>query len=125
MPTFRLVLIAMLSSLSTLFLAAGCDAVRSSLTSSATPTVEQAPAVPPPTSGQATAPAAQVPTVAQPASVPAAQSSPPVAQPVAAGQSPPKPGAVAAPVAQAAPAAQGANPYDTVSASIATGGPRW
>ena len=55
MPTFRIALITILSSVSTLILAAGCDAVRSSLSSSATPTVEQAAATPPPAPGQAQA----------------------------------------------------------------------
>ena len=109
MPAFRLALIAIISSVSTLVLAAGCDAVRSSLTSSATPTAVQAPATP------TAAAAAQAPTAAQPAPPAAAQAPPPTPQPVAAGQGMPKPGAVAAaPVAQAAPAAQSGSPYDTV-----------
>ena len=105
MPTFRLALIAVISSVSTLALAAGCDAVRSSLSITATPTAVLAPT---PTSA-----AAQAPTAMQPA-----QATPMAAQPAAPtqpGTPVPKPGAVAAaPVAQAAPAAQGGNPYETV-----------
>ena len=112
MSTFRLTLIAIVSVASTMLLAAGCDAVRSSISSPATPTVVEAPATAPPAAGQA-GPTVQATTATQPA---------PAAQPVAAGQPPGKPGSMdrapaagaAAPVAQAAPAPQGANPYETV-----------
>ena len=107
MPTFRLIIVAVVSSVSTLMLAAGCDVVRSSISSLATPTAVQAPPDP-------TAPAAQAPTVTQPAPRTVPQAAQPATQPAAA-QNPAKPGAVpAAPVAQAAPAAQGANPYESV-----------
>jgi len=113
MPTFRLALIAIISSVS--ILAAGCDAVRSDLTSSATPTA--APPAPTPTAA-----AAQPPVATQPAPSPtAAQASAPAAspttaaKPATAAQGPANATPVsAAPVAQAAPAAQAGSLYDTV-----------
>jgi S1-C subfamily serine protease len=108
MLTFRFALIAVMSSISTMLLAAGCDEVRSSVSSPTTPTAVEAPSTSPPASGQAGRDV-QVPTGTQAAPTAAAQ-------PVTTGQSPGKPGAaiVTAPVEQAAPAAQAGNPYDTV-----------
>jgi 2-alkenal reductase len=105
MPTFRILLIVVVISVSTLVLAAGCDAVRSTVTTPA-PTVVATPTAPPaPAAGRA-----------EPTSSPTA-----VAQPVTVGQGSGQPGiaqgaggASAAPVGQAAPGAQPGSPYDTV-----------
>src|SRR4051794_31006295 len=116
MSTFRLTLVAVVGTISTLLLVAGCDAVRSTVSSPTTPTVVEAPATAPPASGQSGT-SAQPPTVTQPTSPAAQAPSPPAAQPVAADQSRTQPGAAAvaaAPVAQAAPSSQPGNPYDTV-----------
>ncbi|MGE3267450.1 MAG: S1C family serine protease [Chloroflexota bacterium] len=114
MSTFRLMLIAAMSSVSTLLLVVGCDAVRSSL-SSPTPTAivqprqdESAPAAGPTDSNQATA---KPPDPAAQGAAP--QGGTPAAPPVTTGQSPAAPAVPAAPVAQAAPAVQAANPHDT------------
>jgi S1-C subfamily serine protease len=112
MPTFRLMLIVVVSTFGTLVLAAGCDAVRSSSSTVATPTVVEAPTAAP------TA-AALSPTVAPAASAPS-RPSPVAERPPSASQPQASPGAgqasasAAAPVAQAAPARQADNPYDTV-----------
>jgi S1-C subfamily serine protease len=127
MSFLRLTLVAVLSSITTLVVAAGCDIVRTSLSTQATPTVVEAPAGPPTapptpsqTSGQGTS---------QPADQPAGQAATRTAGPIEQSPSPSAsqppvartdsaPGNVAAvpaaPVAQAAPGDQAGNPYDTV-----------
>ncbi len=70
MQTLRLVLVAFVSSASTLLLAAGCDAVRSGLSTPAPTAPAAATQPPPPTSAQAPAPATPADAAAK---VPAAQ----------------------------------------------------
>jgi S1-C subfamily serine protease len=112
MPTFRLALIGLVSAISTLLLATGCDAARSTLSSLATPTTIAAPTSPP-------TPAAQAPNATQ---APASTAAPaPTMAPVTTVQSPANPATSSgAPVAAAPPIApgvsqgQGGNPYETV-----------
>jgi S1-C subfamily serine protease len=112
MPTFRLMLVTVLSTFGTLVLAAGCDVGRSSSSTASTPTVVEAPTAAP------TA-AALSPTAAPAAPAPS-QPSPVAERPPSASQPQANPGAgqasaqAAAPVARAAPARQADNPYDTV-----------
>jgi S1-C subfamily serine protease len=115
MPTFRLALIALVTAISALLLATGCDAARSSLSSPATPTTVAAP-TPAPT------PAAQAPNATQAPASTAAPAPVPTTAPVTTGQSPANPVtpsggapvAAAAPIAQAASQGPGGNPYETV-----------
>src|SRR4051812_8143613 len=126
MPTFRLVLVALVSSLSTLVLMASCDIARTSLSTPTPPAAVQEQATPAGTLVQPPTVAAQPPTVAaqpttaaqvpSPAAPIAQAPSPAARQPVS--QIDRASGSVAAvpaaPVAQAAPSSQGGNPYDTV-----------
>jgi len=99
MQTLRLIVIAVVSSASTLVLAAGCDVLR---TGTSTPSAT-APAATSPAASTATgAPAAQAPTTAAQAPAPTA--------PASVAQSNPGGAVPAAPVAQAAPAQPAAQP---------------
>jgi S1-C subfamily serine protease len=113
MPTFRLMVVTVLSSISTLVLAAGCDAVRSSVSTVSTPTVVEVPTVAPTAAARNPTAAPAAPAPSQPSPVaerPSSASQPPAANPAPGPSSAP----AAAPVAQAAPARQGDNPYETV-----------
>ena len=123
MQTLRLILIAVISSVSTLVLAAGCDVIRSG---SSTPSATTPAATAPPATTAAQAPA-QSPAAAQPQAAqapsspaPAAQAPNQAAQPAV--QAQPAGAVPAVPVVQAAPGQpaaqpavqQGGNPYDAV-----------
>ena len=121
MPVVRVTLIAVATSLSML-LSAGCDTVRSAVSTLATPVAtEPAPTAPAPTAvAQATQPsgatAATDPAQAQPTAVQPVTASQKPAMPAASGSLPPLPGMQAPAIAPAvAPAvAQAVSPYDTV-----------
>ena len=112
MPTFRLVLVALVSSLSTLVLMASCDIARTSLSTPTPPAAVQEQATPagtlaqPPTVAQVPSPAAPIAQAPSPAARQPASQTERASGSVAA--------VPAAPMAQAAPSSQGANPYDTV-----------
>jgi S1-C subfamily serine protease len=100
MSIVRLILIALISSLSTLIVASACDIYRASRSDTPTPAAVETPTSPPAAAAPPTSVVArQTPTV-QTDSAPGA---------VAA-----VPGVIGAPVAAAAPAVQAADPYDTV-----------
>ncbi len=114
MQTLRLILIAVVSSASTLVLAGGCDAIRSGESKRVETAPNAATAGVPPTA------AGQPPAAAGPPSAPAQAAA---QQPAAAGPAS-APAAQAAPVVQAAPAAQGAEAairvYQSVRPSVVT-----
>lgn len=124
MSVVRLILVALISAVSTLIVAAGCDILRASLSSPSTPAAIETPATPPiaqapATAGQATVPPTPRQAVASQtvASQTAASLTPTTQTDSAAGvvaSVPGVPGVTSAPVAAAAPNSQASNPYDTV-----------
>jgi S1-C subfamily serine protease len=126
MSVVRLILVALISAVSTLVVAAGCDIVRASLSSQPTPAAIETPAATPAAQapaadGRATTPQTPRPAVAsQTPAPPAARSqaaavlTPTTQTDSASGVIASVPGVSAAPVAAAAANTQASNPYDTV-----------